>query len=393
MTMELAPVWINPYTIEKSRTGGVIARLLSLCPHELVAARMFCPSRELVEKYARLIEGKGSAESKVIREQIRNYILENWVEKKGARNKARVMLLLFKGENAIADLRQHVVGPIKRKSILGETVRDTYGDYIKDSQGRVRYFEPAVLIVPESGEAEKTLKLWARYSDRDGGVLTKACHFSGSRPPEMTLVLIKPESFRGRSSRAGNVIDVLSRAGLRIIGAKVVHMSINQARNFYRPVVAALVERLKPRAIAQIRPLLQSEFDFEIPERVFECIGDNLKRPYAQAEFNQIITTMTGLEPGKVTEQKLRNRPGPEKCLALIYQGPNAVAKIRSVLGATDPTKADWATIRRIYGHSIMDNVAHASDSPENAGREIKILKMHDNQFKTVVNEFYRSKQ
>ena len=392
MTMELAAVWINPYTIEKSRTGGVIARLLSLCPHELVAARVFCPSRELVEKYSRLIADKGSAESRMVREQIRNYLLEHWVQRKGARNKARVISLLFKGDNAIDTLRNRVVGPIKRKSILGETVRDTYGDYIKDSQGRVRYFEPAVLIIPEAEEAEKTLRLWARYSDQDGGVMSTACHFSGPVPPEMTLVLIKPESFRGPSSRPGNVIDVLSRAGLRIIGAKVVRMSINQAREFYRPVAQALVEKLKPRVVDQLKPILRDKFDFEIPDRVFDCIGDKLKSVYAESEFNKIIITMTGLDPRKVTELRERNRPGPEKCLALVYQGPGAVAKIRSVLGATDPTKAGWATIRRIYGYSIMENIAHASDSPRNTAREIKVLNIADNQFKSVINEFYRNK-
>ena len=52
MAKELGYVLINPYTIRKSRTGGVINRLLSWGRLSLVAARMFAPSVELVEEYA-----------------------------------------------------------------------------------------------------------------------------------------------------------------------------------------------------------------------------------------------------------------------------------------------------------------------------------------------------
>ena len=62
MAKELAFALINPYTIAKSRTGGVIGRFISRTGLELVAARMFGPSRELAERYAQLIrEDKDSA--------------------------------------------------------------------------------------------------------------------------------------------------------------------------------------------------------------------------------------------------------------------------------------------------------------------------------------------
>ncbi|MBO7224093.1 MAG: nucleoside-diphosphate kinase, partial [Kiritimatiellae bacterium] len=60
--------------------------------------------------------------------------------------------------------------------------------------------------------------------------------------------------------------------------------------------------------------------------------------------------------------------------LGLIYEGENAVAKIRDILGATDPNKARPGSVRREFGTNIMVNAAHASDSPENAKREMKII-------------------
>ena len=52
MAVELSYVLLTPYSIRKSRTGGIVSRLLSRTGLELVAARMFSPSAELVEKYA-----------------------------------------------------------------------------------------------------------------------------------------------------------------------------------------------------------------------------------------------------------------------------------------------------------------------------------------------------
>jgi nucleoside diphosphate kinase len=391
MAVELAAVWINPYTIKKSRTGGVIARLLSLSPCELVSARLFAPGAELVEKYTALISPKGSAESRDVRSHIRSYIREQWLKKDGAAEQPRVMVLLFKGENAVSILRTQVVGPITRDSILGETVRDTYGDFITDPQGRIRYFEPAVFIIPEAADAEATLKLWARYSDSDGGILEKACRFPADSKPETTLVLIKPENFKGPSSLAGNVIDLISRTGLKIIGAKVVHMSVEQAQEFYRPVLERLPDRFKGRLQEDLKQRLADVLDFAVSDDIYADMADRLKGFKGESEFRNIVRTMTGLDPAVVTTAQGRKVPGPETCLALIYRGDKAIARIRSVLGATDPHQAEWATIRRIYGHTINENVAHASDSRPNAQREIKIIRMGENDFKQAINEFYRS--
>jgi len=99
---------------------------------------------------------------------------------------------------------------------------------------------------------------------------------------------------------------------------------------------------------------------------------------------------MTGIDPDMAKGIRAKSKPGPEKCLALIYQGDRAISRIRSVLGATDPNKAASATIRRMYAHSISNNVAHASDSRSNVAREIRIIRMEENNFKQIINGFYR---
>jgi nucleoside diphosphate kinase len=72
-----------------------------------------------------------------------------------------------------------------------------------------------------------------------------------------------------------------------------------------------------------------------------------------------------------------------------VYEGIEAVRKIRDVLGPTDPSKAPPGSIRREFGSSIMVNAAHASDSEDNAKREIGIVNVAENTFKKVVEETY----
>ncbi len=62
--------------------------------------------------------------------------------------------------------------------------------------------------------------------------------------------------------------------------------------------------------------------------------------------------------------------------------------KIREVLGPTDPTKAPGGTVRRDFGSNVMVNTAHASDSPENAQREMKIVKIVSNDFCNIIKNY-----
>jgi nucleoside diphosphate kinase len=75
-----------------------------------------------------------------------------------------------------------------------------------------------------------------------------------------------------------------------------------------------------------------------------------------------------------VTNDEDKKKAGKVQCLALLYRGENAVAKIRERLGATDPDKAAAATVRSSFGYDLMKNAAHASDSIENAERERHII-------------------
>ena len=73
------------------------------------------------------------------------------------------------------------MGHIVHERTSGETIRDTYGDYITDDSGKVIYFEPGVLAVFDPKAVEDDLKLWAEFSDSDGGILDRVVPFPANR--------------------------------------------------------------------------------------------------------------------------------------------------------------------------------------------------------------------
>src|SRR5438094_6757729 len=147
MSQELAYVIITPYSLHKSRTGGIFARLITRTGLELVGARMFAPSVELVQKYSENIVSANDPQDRRIQEMIRDYILQNLAPDPKTGRGRRVMVLLFRGDEAVRKIRS-VIGNISADRRGGETIRDTYGDLILDDTGAVRYFEPAVLAAP-----------------------------------------------------------------------------------------------------------------------------------------------------------------------------------------------------------------------------------------------------
>jgi nucleoside-diphosphate kinase len=60
--------------------------------------------------------------------------------------------------------------------------------------------------------------------------------------------------------------------------------------------------------------------------------------------------------------------------VAAVFQGEGAVERIRKIMGATDPSKAAPGTVRQKYGLDVQRNATHASDSPENAEKEIALF-------------------
>src|ERR1019366_4059522 len=170
MSQQLAYVIITPYSLHKSRTGGILTRLITRTGCELVAARMFAPSAELVKKYSEETISANAPQDRRIQELIYDYVLRNLSPDPKTGRRRRIMMLLFQGDEAVRKTRS-VVGNVRRGRRGGETIRDTYGDLIIDEHDQLRYFEPAVLAAPTPEEAVSMLKLWAHYSESDGGVL------------------------------------------------------------------------------------------------------------------------------------------------------------------------------------------------------------------------------
>ena len=388
MAQQLAYVIVTPYTLAKSRTGGILARLISRTGLELVAARLFGPRQELVEEYSKVVISAADPQDRSVQQLIHDYIVRELGPDPKSGRRRRCMLLLFKGEDAVRKIRA-VVGNISHTSRTGETIRDTFGDYVLDERGQVRYFEPAVLAAPNADEANQKLKLWARYSDADGGILDDCVEHPTDVPVERTLVLIKPDNFRFPTGRPGNVIDFFSRTGLYIVGIRVLHMSTAQAMEFYGPVKDFLRTKLKGVIAAKAKAVLEKDpsIGFTIPPEAEAKLADILGPVFGDNQFDNIVRFMCGRSESECPPDQL-TEPGSEKCIALVYEGQNAVAKIRDVLGPTDPAKAPPGSIRREFGSNIMVNAAHAIDAPESARRELGIVKVEANDFKRVVEQF-----
>jgi nucleoside diphosphate kinase len=385
MATELAFALLNPYSLAKSRTGGIIGRFMSRTGLELVAARMFGPSGELVQAYAQQLRADPDRDERT-RNILADYVERSYMPDPTTGRRRRVMMLLFEGENAIEKIYR-VAGPLRPNMEAGETVRDTFGDFITGPDGEVRYVEPAVLVSPSPVAASKTLRLWAAHSAKDGGLLDTAADLAEGEI-QRTLVLIKPDNFRFPSSRPGNIIDLFSRSGLRIIGSKVHRMSVAEALEFYGPVLHVLRTKMNDIVAARASKALSLELGIEIPEEVRLRLGAELGPYYGEQQFNEIVQFMTGRWPNETPDAE-RGEPGKERCLALVYSGVDAVNKIRSILGPTDPNKAEPGSVRREYGRDIMVNAAHASDSPENAAREMKIVQVEADTISRWVKQYY----
>lgn len=330
MADQLTYAFITPTALRKGRTGGILGRLISRSGLELYTGRVFAPSAKLLGDLAATLPNQPKTA---------DYL-------KALAAGSQSLVLVLKGEDSVSKVAT-IIGDDTSMGGRGETLRDTFGDLIEEG-GKVVYFEPGVIAPATAAEAAAGLKLLADASDAEGGVLDIASSFS--EPTEKTLVLIKPDNFAFPSTRPGGVIDLFARTGLALVGFKPFHMSVAQGEEFYGPVLDFLVEKL----------------------------------PDGRAQWESIIAFMAGKHPSECTSGE-KNAPGTQPCVALIYQGPNAVAKIREALGSTNPVNAAHGTIRKEFGTTIMINGAHASDSVENVTRETGIIRLQENDFKTKI--------
>ncbi len=388
MAEQLTYVLISPYSIYKSRTGGILGRLMTRTGLDLVAARMFAPGEALVREYAGTIRLDGATKQQArVLELIRHYLLTKLMPDPRTGQRRRALMLLFKGENAIEKMAR-AVGTVTFEPRVGETIRDTYGDLILGADGEVTHFEPAVLVPMDVEEADEDIRIWAKHSDRDGGLLEGVIKHPTGTHPERTLVLLKPDNFKFASGRPGNILDMFSGTGLFIVACKVQRMSVAEAEQFYGPVRDVLRAKMGEISGARIKEVIEKEFSLSLPEAIEKKVIHDVAPVIADNHFNNIIKFMTGRSPVECGATDKRDC-GSEKCVAVVYEGASAVKKIRNVLGPTDPRKAPPGTVRRELGSDVMVNAAHASDSPENAAREMKIINIGENNFKKTAEEFY----
>jgi nucleoside-diphosphate kinase len=126
---------------------------------------------------------------------------------------------------------------------------------------------------------------------------------------ERTLSIIKPDAVR--KNIIGEVLALLEKAGLKVVAAKMLHLTKTQGEQFY--------------AVHQERPF-----------------------------YSDLVSFISS---------------GP--VLVMVLEGENAIAKNREVMGATNPKSAAPGTIRAKFAESIDQNVVHGSDAPETARVEI----------------------
>ena len=389
MANELAFALITPYSLMKSRTGGILGRFLVRTRLDLVGTRMVAPSKELVEKYADMLSRHGDVEGTGIDEGalLSEYVRRTFMPDAQTGKRRRVMLLVFEGEDAVKRVNR-ALGRFQTTITSAESVRDTYGDLIRDPNGEVAFIEPAAISSPTTEKTAEALRLWADLSEADGGLVENVADVADSEDMERTLVMLKPDNFKFASIRPGTIIDIFSGSGLRIVAAKVDRMSVAEALEFYGPVRDVLREKKKEPAGALAKKAIEKELGFDLPDEVAAQLGEMIGPLFGDRQFNELVNFMTGVWapdcPAEAEED-----PGQSRILALVYAGPDAVRKIRDILGPTDPSKALPGSVRKEYGQDIMVNAAHASDSPENAQREMRIIKVGKDGIQKLIKKHY----
>jgi nucleoside diphosphate kinase len=384
MSQELSYVLVTPYTIAKSRTGGVISRLLSRVDLELVGAQMIAPDESFAREYAENLRRQNALNPITL---LADYVEQNFAPSGGRRH--RTLLLLFRGEDPcrkLVDICGHIYTEHQSVDTLtGETIRDTYADLIlyREDPNQVTYFEPAVLTPRDQESVAEDFRLFTRFLHGQENIIRNVVYPDPSKI-EQTLVIIKPDNWAHPSSKPGTIIDMFSRTGLRIVGLKVHRFTLAEALEFYGPVEGALQEKLAPVFGKKAREILEREFGLRLDQAAEEALVQTVGREYARDQFRRIVIYMSGTRPEECPPEDL-NKPGGVMCLILVYEGENAIRKIRDVLGPTDPLKAPSGTVRRDFGSNVMENTAHASDSRESVARESGIVKISSNFVETII--------
>jgi len=164
MSQQLAYVIITPIRCTSRERAAFFTRLLTRTGLELVGARMFAPSAELVKKYSEETISANDPQDRRIQELIFNYIVQNLSPDPKTGRNGRVMVLLFQGEDAVrktARYRQIQPGAPGVKPFATLTATSS-----RTKTARSAIFEPAVLAAPTADEAESNAKALGQYSIR-----------------------------------------------------------------------------------------------------------------------------------------------------------------------------------------------------------------------------------
>ena len=387
MASELSYVLITPYSLRKSRTGGIITRLLFRTGLELAGAQIITPDYDTCKAFADSIRRQIGKTDEQTAKMFSDYVMDNFTPLPDGK-KSRLMLLLFRGEDACRRLYD-VVGGLptsknRRGFLAGETIRDTYCDLVYNRDGSLQYFEPAVFTAPDLEGAKERLAILAKFLKGQENIVSGT--IESMEHPERTLAIIKPDNWNRPSVRPGGIIDMFSRTSLRIVGCKVYRMSVAQALDFYGPVKESLRKKLSGKIGCEAKELLEDHFGIDFSEESAAVLEKTIGTEFADDQFNRIVGFMSGRRPDQCKESE-RNEPGLVKCMALVYEGPNAIKKIRDVLGPTDPTKAPEGTVRREFGTDVMVNSAHASDSKESYERESNVIRINENDLAEIIED------
>ena len=106
---------------------------------------------------------------------------------------------------------------------------------------------------------------------------------------------------------------------------------------------------------------LEKDLGIKVQPEQEARLGELFGPAMAEQQFGNIVRFMSGRAPSECPPTELE-KPGSEKCIALVYEGVEAVRKIRDVLGPTDPSKAPPGSIRREFGSTVMINAAGSSN-------------------------------
>jgi nucleoside diphosphate kinase len=174
-------------------------------------------------------------------------------------------------------------------------------------------------------------------------------------------------------------------------------MTVAQGEDFYGPLKTIFVKKLKFLVSKRVYEKLSDAFAFPFSQADAEAVADLFAERNATCEFNKIVEYMTGINPGSISEDE-KSTASNAKCLAMLYEGVDAIEKVRTVLGSTDPSKAEPGTVRSDFGRDLMRNGAHASDSPDSATRERKIVGLAPESeqgtcdITDIINEYLKTK-